>query len=253
MVKGLDLFKRHFEPFKDQYILIGGAACDLLFEEVGAEFRLTKDLDIVLCLESLNPEFARAFWKFVDEGGYEMRQRSSGRPEFYRFQKPNNVAYPFMLELFSRKPDMLMVPEGQEVIPLPTDEEVSSLSAILLDDDYYRLLRNRVTEVDGLPTVGPELLILLKAKAFLDLRSRKEQGQNIDEKKIKKHKNDVFRLSTLIDASSGFEIPNSVYSDFQQFLSVMSSEEIDLKALKIKIDKATLLSNLEAKITIETT
>ena len=54
MVKGLDKFKDHFVGFKGQYILIGGAACDLLHEDAGIEFRVTNDLDIVLCLEALD-------------------------------------------------------------------------------------------------------------------------------------------------------------------------------------------------------
>ena len=31
MVKGLDTFSRYFEDYKDQYVLIGGAACDIIF------------------------------------------------------------------------------------------------------------------------------------------------------------------------------------------------------------------------------
>ena len=32
MVKGLDRFRDYFRDFTDQYILIGGAACDISFE-----------------------------------------------------------------------------------------------------------------------------------------------------------------------------------------------------------------------------
>ena len=46
-MRGLDRFKAHFEPFADRYVLIGGTACTLVMEEVGLEFRATKDLDIV--------------------------------------------------------------------------------------------------------------------------------------------------------------------------------------------------------------
>jgi hypothetical protein len=42
-----------------------------------------------------------------------------------------------MLELFSRLPDALDHAEGSELTPVPVDDEVSSLSAILMDDDYY--------------------------------------------------------------------------------------------------------------------
>ena len=32
MVKGLEVFKSFFNGYEDQYVLIGGAACDILFE-----------------------------------------------------------------------------------------------------------------------------------------------------------------------------------------------------------------------------
>jgi hypothetical protein len=32
MVKGIDLFRDYFKDFTDQYVLIGGAACDISFE-----------------------------------------------------------------------------------------------------------------------------------------------------------------------------------------------------------------------------
>ena len=32
MVKGLDTFRKYFEKYEDQYVLIGGAACDIVFE-----------------------------------------------------------------------------------------------------------------------------------------------------------------------------------------------------------------------------
>ena len=54
MVKGLDLFREHFRSYADRYVLIGGAACDLAMGEAGLDFRATKDLDIVLCLEAID-------------------------------------------------------------------------------------------------------------------------------------------------------------------------------------------------------
>jgi hypothetical protein len=31
MVKGLDFFEKYFAEYTDQYVLIGGAACDIFF------------------------------------------------------------------------------------------------------------------------------------------------------------------------------------------------------------------------------
>ena len=68
MVGGLNKFKDYFSEYKEQYVLIGGAACDIVMEDFDSSFRVTKDLDIVLIVEALTPEFGRAFWKFVNDG-----------------------------------------------------------------------------------------------------------------------------------------------------------------------------------------
>ena len=60
MVKGLDVFREHFRGYADQYVVIGGAAYDLAMDEVGVDFRITKCLDIVLCVEALDKAFVRA-------------------------------------------------------------------------------------------------------------------------------------------------------------------------------------------------
>ena len=96
MVRGLDQFKEHFAEFTDQYVLIGGAACTLAMEEAGLDFRATKDLDIVLCIEALDKEFGTAFWQFIKAGGYQNQQRSSGKKLFYRFYGPRHEGYPEM-------------------------------------------------------------------------------------------------------------------------------------------------------------
>lgn len=33
MVKGIDIFQDYFRDYTDQYVLIGGAACSISFEE----------------------------------------------------------------------------------------------------------------------------------------------------------------------------------------------------------------------------
>ncbi len=47
MIKGLDLFREHFAGMDDQYILIGGAACDVQMSQTPFPFRATHDLEIV--------------------------------------------------------------------------------------------------------------------------------------------------------------------------------------------------------------
>jgi hypothetical protein len=139
-----------------------------------------------------------------------------------------------MLELFSRQPDVLQVAEGSHLTPLPIEEELSSLSAILMDNDYYAFIRAGKTEVDGLPVVGPAHLIALKARAWLDLTEREKKGEKIDSKVIKKHKNDVFRLYRILDPAIDPAAPEVVKKDLQEFISRMDNEDIDLKSLGVR-------------------
>jgi len=133
MVRGLNLFRDYFKDYTNKYILIGGTACDLAMERMGLYFRATKDLDIVLILEALDIEFVNTFWSFIKEGRYKNRQRSTGKKLFYRFYDPKKEAFPYMIELFSRKPDVFELPLDSHLTPIPVDETVSSLSAILFN------------------------------------------------------------------------------------------------------------------------
>jgi hypothetical protein len=164
-------------------------------EQVGLEFRATKDLDIVLHVEALNPAFGATFWKFIQNGGYAVREASAtNKPVLYRFQKPTNPRYPFMLELFSRSPDGIQLPEGSGLTPIPFDDAVSSLSAILLNEAYYNFILSARRQGSGLTWMGEDRLIPLKAHAWLDLSMRKERGEQVDSMNIRKHGNDVIRL-----------------------------------------------------------
>lgn len=89
MVRGLEVFRPHFAGHADQFVLIGGTAASLVMDEAGLEFRATNDLGIVMDIEALSPSFGEVFWRFIEEGRYEIRQASeTGKPILYRFQKP---------------------------------------------------------------------------------------------------------------------------------------------------------------------
>ena len=61
MVNGLDTFKTYFADYKDCYVLIGGSACDVYFTDQDLPFRVTEDLDMILCVEALSPAFFARF------------------------------------------------------------------------------------------------------------------------------------------------------------------------------------------------
>lgn len=224
MVKGIDQFQAHFEDFNDRYVLIGGAACFLAMDEAGLDFRVTKDLDIVLCVEALDAEFAKAFWEFVKRGKYKNTQKSTGKKLFYRFYDPEDATFPYMLELFSRIPDALKLSDDAHLTPIPVNEEQSSLSAILLDDSYYDFIHDSKIDIDGIPTVPPEIIVPLKARAWLDLTERRDAGKKVDGNDIKKHKNDVFRLFQVIDPDKRIALPEVIKGDMQRFIEAVTTE-----------------------------
>ena len=243
MVKGINVFRDYFNEYKEQYVLIGGAACDISFHEMDMDFRATKDLDMVLVVEALTEEFASKFWTFIQDGKYRNRARSNGKPQFYRFDKPEAAGYPAMIELFSRA-EWDLKPESV-LAPIHIDDSVSSLSAILLNDSYYQLLLEGRTVIDGVSILKPAWLVLFKAKAWLDLNEKKAQGVHVDSKDIKKHRNDIVRMASemVLEKCS---LPDVVKTDMIRFIETFHVTDAELKNLKITgVREADILKILE--------
>lgn len=234
MVTGIDSFRAWFKGYEDHYVIIGGTACDILMSEGGLLFRATKDLDMVLIVEAIDYDFGKKFWDYIKEAGYRSCNRSSGNPEFYRFSYPKSDKYPAMIELFARKLNIIKLPKDAVLTPLHLDDELSSLSAILLDDDYYYFMKNGKINVDGISVLEPMHIIPFKAKAWLDLTNRKNNGEHVDSKNIRKHKNDVFRLSDLVDTDVRIPVSKNVYKDICVFIEKMSDETVDVKQLGVR-------------------
>ncbi len=244
MVKGLPIFQKWFKDFENQYVLIGGTAASITMTEAGLPFRGTKDLDIVLHVEVLTPEFGQKFWEFVQAGGY---QKNEGNPEqkhcLYRFQKPHDDEFPYMLELFSRVPDGLNFFPPGHLTPIPMDEQISSLSAILLDDEYYQFVLTGRKSKYGMPSwVGEDRLIPLKAVAWMEMNERVQNGEKIDSKKINKHLSDVVQLSALLQPGQVIELPEKIKTDLGIFVMAVAklSTPEHLKAMDRVVDAYAL-------------
>ncbi len=234
MVKGLDIFKNHFSNFQDKYVLIGGTACMVIMQEVGISFRATKDLDIVLHVEALDKDFVAAFWKFVKAGGYQIQEKSTGKPILYRFDSPTNKDFPAKLELSSHTLDGVKLENRRNFTPISLSDTHVSLSAILIEDNYYQFILSGKKESNGLSLVGAEHLIPLKAKAWLNLTNKKENGEKIDTKDIRKHKNDILRLHQLLSIDNNITLPLPIKRDLREFFQRNEKDPIDLKTLDIK-------------------
>lgn len=246
MVKGLERFREYFAGQEANYALIGGAACDILFVEAGLPFRATRDFDIVLCVEAVSAQFGTVIAEFLAAGGYQARERSTGQREYYRFHRPSDQTFPAMIELFARRPNMPLLPDDAQLSPISVEEEVISLSAILLDDNYFKALRGALRVIDGISLVDERILIPFKARAYLDLSRRKAHGQHINAKNIRKHCGDVFRLVQLLPGEGNFKLAGPVFNDIREFLKqALIDRDFDYGALNLPIlfdDATTILT-----------
>ena len=241
MVKGIERFRDYFQDFTDEYVLIGGAACDISFKNNNADFRATKDLDIVLIVEALTSGFGERFWKFIQDGGYQNRARSSGKPQFYRFDKPMQAGFPAMIELFARTEYILKEDFG--ITPLHIDDSVSSLSAILLNEAYYKALLQGREVIDGISVLPHSMLIPFKAKAWLDLSERDRRGEHVDSRDLKKHRNDIIRMASEL-LLERCELPDEVRNDMRIFIDAMNVTDQEIKNLKLYGVKAEDIQRL---------
>ncbi len=233
MVKGLELFQTHFKDYQENYTLIGGTACHLHMDELGLEFRSTQDLDIVLVIEAITPEFVTHFWEFINAGDYSYTKQTNGEDKtiFYRFTLRNSDSpYPKMLELFTKNDDIELA-DNQRAFPVAEDSD-ESLSAMLIDNEFYPLIISNLEEIDGVTIISVPALIILKMHAFNDFTRQKSEGVTQLSRQIKKHKLDVFRLSLLLDSDSNLSIPPEIVPTLNIFIAAMVDEEIDMRNLE---------------------
>lgn len=230
MVNGLDKFAEFFNEFSDNYLLIGGAACDRQLESAGLDFRATKDLDIVLVAEVYSADFVAKFWEFTELGKYEIQEKSSGEKIYYRFKNPADDSFPWQLELFSRNPEIKLEDDAR-LTPIPIDEEVTSLSAILMDDECYKFTIKHANEIDGAKVASTATLICLKASAHLDLKKRKEEGESVSSKDIKKHRNDIIRLAVTLADEDITDVPEQLEKDLKEVLAGFKNDPPDVEAI----------------------
>ena len=253
MVIGIDKFREHFAGFEDNYIVIGGAACDWLMSHTPGSipFRATHDIDLVICSETMTPTFGNAVWSFVRTGGYSVYERKDGQKSFFRFLNPSTLGYPSMLEFFTREPVIFPLVEKTTIVPIPVGDDISSLSGILLDENYYSFIRSLRRTVDGICVLSTEALLLLKARAWKDFIGRKSRGEFVKEKDLRKHRLDIIRLLATIPESTQIRIPQPLHRDFTEFLSTYAQSPTDPTALEISMTFDEVIARLETLYTPE--
>lgn len=229
MVKGMELFREHFSDYTEYFMLIGGSACELTLMNAGG-FRATKDIDILIALESMDRRFAARFQDFLQLGRYKCYVSKDERCHFYRFLAPKGSVFPQQLELLSRS----LLPEYPELsyTPLTLDKYVQSMSAIILNDVYYKYaLSHRVMRQD-LPCLDTEGLIAFKSAAYLNLLKLKaEKSESVRSHEVYKHRNDIFRLVMSIFPDATADPPAEILSDLRAFIECFPIPHTEWKAI----------------------
>lgn len=224
---GLDKFKEAFSQYSDNCVIIGGTACEIVMRGTAIRPRATHDVDMIVVVERMTPEFGQRFWDFISEGGYspekyKVPDKGHSKYQLYRFVN-GRVGYPEMIELLSRHPDVLGEPRGLVIEPIPIDDEVSSLSAIIMDDDFYHFTIANSTLTDGIRHASPVALIALKAKAYLNLLSDKARGLHVNTRNIKKHRSDVMKSVVIVEEDS-VSAPSSVVQCVREFVAEIRND-----------------------------
>ena len=235
MVEGLDKFRESLSSYSDNYIIIGGTACNVILEDAGTTPRVTHDIDMIVVVEQLTMDFVSAFWSFIHEGGYtiEKRRRKDGEPVYalYRFRRPSETGYPCQIELLARHSESLGEPREVRIEPIPMEDYQYSLSAIVLDDDLYRF-------VVGNSKMSLESLICLKARAYLNLLKERVVGKQVNSDDIKKHRRDIVLLVAARTETEPVSVPVSILETVKEFCQRMNTDEsISAMMNALRIDR----------------
>ncbi|MGK0612307.1 hypothetical protein ACSFCG_13115, partial [Enterococcus faecalis] len=91
--------------------------------------------------------------------------QKDNKAQLFRFTT-RKAGFPEMIELFSILPEYPLKKFGRET-PVHFDED-ASLSALLLDEEYYQLLVKEREVIEGYSVLSNRGLIVFKAKAWLD-------------------------------------------------------------------------------------
>lgn len=242
MVKGLERLRTYFADYTQNYIIIGGTACEVRLESRGIDFRATKDVDMLIIIEAIDNKFLEAFWQLIRDGEYINRNIEETEKNFFRFSQPQADDFPAIIELFSRKPDGITLPEDFHLTPIPTDEQLSSLSAMLLHDEYYEFTLRNCDIQDGLMVANELALIVLKIKAYLNNLQRKLDGQEIRSNDIDKHKKDVLKLAATLASTDHVECADLIKEDIANYISILEEEDFNVTGLakEAKLGEITL-------------
>lgn len=238
----LSHLRDYLQDFEDDYVVIGGFATLMLLDrELEGHGKATFDIDLVL-LTSKNIHITQKIKEYIKEGLYEIQKGARDQYIYYRFIKPKIEGFAKEIELFTSNENDLELDADQRIIPIDSEEGLYSLSAIMLDPEYFEMIKQNVEKSTIAPCTNTQATIMLKMSAFRDLKEREDD-------KYKKHRRDIFKLSLLLTGEEKISLTGKMKEDFNAFIEHVETK-IDAKAFKsitdpLMIDKVELLTTLK--------
>ena len=226
---GLSHFQEFCKDLDEHYVVVGGFATLMLLDnEIANHGKATYDIDLVL-LSSNSKEITQRIKQYVKEGEYKIQRGSVDQYQYYRFIEPKKETFAKEIELFASNENMLELDENQRIIPIDPEEGLYSLSAIMLDKEYFEMIKNNIDKNHVAPCTNTQATILLKMSAFYDLKQRGDA-------KYKKYRRDILKLALLLIGNEEIILVGRMKKDFDTFLAHLE-QDIDSKMLKSIVDK----------------
>lgn len=148
-----------------------------------------------------------------------------------------------MLELLSDR-TMEFEDNDQVTLPLVLEDDIVSLSAIMLNKEYYLFIMQNKREIKGIMIVNEIAIIPLKANAFLDLSEKKVNNPKLSSFDINKHKNDVYKLVQLLRNLPLDNIPDLIKQDITKFCETINDHPSILKQLNVAFVNVEEIKNI---------
>ncbi|PWE21750.1 hypothetical protein DF188_05925 [Aliarcobacter skirrowii] len=221
---GLSHFQEFCKDLDDNYVVVGGFATIMLLDkQLEGHGKATYDIDLVL-LTNNSLEMSKRIKKYIKEGDYKIQIGEKDQYRYYRFTEPKKDDFAKEIELFASNENDLKLEDSQRIIPIDPDEGLYSLSAIMLDQEYFEMIKENVDKTGVAPCTNVQATIILKMSAFYDLKNRGED-------KWKKHRRDIFKLTLLLTGEEKLKLKGRMQGDFDSFIAHI---ENDLTAKDIK-------------------
>lgn len=249
MLTGFDKFSEVMRNHREHFVVIGGTACEAALENSGiTRQHVTKDIDMVIVMERLAPDFITQLWHFLVEGEYKASRKTnvSGKSVYalYRFEQSTKADYPAQIEILARQSEYVFGDNEAHIEPISEEDLQYSLSAIIMDDDVYQFTIDHWEEYQGVRMASPTALVCLKARAYLNLLRDRDSGIHVNTSDIKKHRRDVFLLLATGKVEESL-VPESVYATIQDFVAAMKELSISDLAKSLDVAEVAMEEYLE--------